>query len=273
MTADNKIEFSVVVPTYNRANLLPRALESILVQSHPAREIIVVDDGSSDATAVLLRREYPQVRYHYQRHNGVSAARNLGIRHATTRWIAFLDSDDRWHPQKLHFQAVSISNNPRIRLVHCNEVWLRNGSKVTQPEHLRKFGGSIFSQCLNHCVIAASSAVIRRDVFNDVGFFDESLKACEDYDMWLRITANEPVGFVEEALVTRFSGHGGQLSTTRWLDSYRIRALSKLLALDVLTFRQRREANLMLEKRRNIMQRGIQKRRHQRVEKRTRSTP
>jgi glycosyltransferase involved in cell wall biosynthesis len=261
VTAHPEVKFSVVIPSYNRATLLPRALDSILVQSLPACEIIVIDDGSSDETARVLRDNYPQVRYYYQRHSGVSSARNLGIRVSSEVWIALLDSDDCWHPDKLKCQARAIQENPGLRLVHTNELWIRNGVEVVQPPHLRKFGGSIFSNCLETCFIAASSTVIRRDIFADIGDFDESLKACEDYDMWLRVSANEHVGFLEQPLVTRFAGHAGQLSATKWLDSYRIRALSKLIASGVLTSSQRREADLTLQERTRIVARGVGKRR------------
>ena len=256
-----KIEFSAIVPSYNRANFLPRALESILVQSYPAREIIVVDDGSSDSTAHLIRERYPQVRYHYQRHAGVSAARNHGIANAKSQWIALLDSDDEWHPDKLGIQADAIRGHRGIRLIHTNENWFRNGLPVGQKAHQRKISDQAFEHCLGSCVIAASSCIIRQDLFADVGFFDESLKACEDYDLWLRICAREPVMLLDQALVARHSGHSGQLSqSSNNLDRYRIRAWCKLISSGVLTHDQRKLAENTLRQKSRIYTAGAMKR-------------
>ena len=255
------IEFSVIVPSYNRANLLERALNSILVQSYPAREIIVVDDGSSDATARVLREDYPEVRYYYQRHCGVSAARNHGIGLSTANWIALLDSDDAWHPEKLSEQASAVRANPLARLIHTNETWYRNGQLLQQKKHHLKFGGRIFERCLPSCAISPSSVVIRRDVFEDIGLFDESLKACEDYDFWLRFCAHEPVVYLDQPLAQRFGGHADQLSRrTPGLDRYRIKSLCRLLASGVLDEQQRRLASASLRKKIQIYIIGARKR-------------
>jgi len=256
------VEFSVIIPSYNRARLLARALDSILMQSYPAREIIVIDDGSSDSTARLIRENYPEVRYHYQRHAGVSAARNCGIRLTSSRWIALLDSDDSWTPGKLAAQAKAIRTNPSTRLVHTNEIWIRDGARLPQKRHHRKYGGQIFEHCLATCVISPSAASIRRDVFDDVGLFDESLKACEDYDLWLRICAREPVSLVDEALVVKFGGHPDQLSRrTPALDHYRITALRKLIASRALTDTYRMMALATLREKIQIYIIGAKKRR------------
>lgn len=260
-TGGKAIEFSVVIPSYNRAGLLPRALDSILLQLHPPREIIVVDDGSCDATARLLRERYPTVRYHYQRHAGVSAARNTGIGLARSRWIALLDSDDAWAPDKLREQAAAIRANDGARLVHTNEIWIRNGARLRQKRRHRKYGGRIFEYCLPRCVISPSSSVLRADVFDDVGWFDESLKACEDYDLWLRICAAEPVLFVDQPLVVKFGGHADQLSRrTPGLDRYRIKALHKLLDSGVLSGHQRALTLATLQQKIRIVINGARKR-------------
>ena len=261
MTGSYLIDFSVIIPSYNRANLLRRALDSILVQSYPPREIIVVDDGSSDGTAGLLRKHYPEVHYCYQRHAGVSAARNRGIERASSRWIALLDSDDAWLPAKLSEQARAIQANPEARLVHTNEIWYRNAELLTQKKRHQKYGGSIFARCLPLCVISPSSAVIRRDVFDDIGLFDESLKACEDYDFWLRYCAREPVMFLDQPLVNKFGGHADQLSRrTSSLDRYRIKSLRSLLASRVLTNQQRRLTHATLCEKIRIYIAGAKKR-------------
>ena len=121
---------SVVIPTHNRAVLLRRALDSVLVQSNPANEIIVVDDGSTDDTADIVARDYAAVRYLYQENRGVSAARNAGIRASQYRWIALLDSDDEWLPPKLTRQIELVRQTPGVVLCHSDEVWIRNGRRV-----------------------------------------------------------------------------------------------------------------------------------------------
>lgn len=264
MLENDRVDFCAVVPTYNRATYLSRALDSILEQSHPAREIVVVDDGSSDLTASLVRKHYPQVRYHYQRHAGVSAARNAGVSLSTSRWVALLDSDDAWHPDKLREQAQAIDANPGMRLVHTNERWIRNGEPLLQKRHHQKYGGHIFEHCLARCVISPSSAAIHRDVFTTVGWFDESLKACEDYDFWLRYCAREGIVYLDRPLITKFGGHDDQLSRrTLSLDQFRIRALCNLLDSGILSEEQKVLAIATLLEKAQIFANGARKRGHQ----------
>ena len=223
------IYISVVIPSYNRARTLGRALDSVLAQSSPVHEIIVVDDGSSDGTAGLLQREYPQARYFYQRHRGVSAARNHGIRKARGTWIALLDSDDAWLTRKLERQIAALRANPGYRIVHSNEIWLRAGQPLQQKKKHRKGGSRLFERSLELCLISPSSVLIERSLLDRQGLFDESLRACEDYDLWLRITRHEPVLFVDEPLIVKHGGHADQLSRSTGLDKFRIKALVKLL--------------------------------------------
>ncbi len=261
LVAKDRVEFSVVIPSYNRRELLGRALDSILGQSYAPREIIVVDDGSSDGTGRILRERYPDVRYYYQCHSGVSAARNRGIRAASSQWIALLDSDDAWTTDKLDAQAAAIRANREARLVHTNEIWIRNGRPLAQKRRHRKYGGSIFEHCLPRCIISPSSAVIRRDLFDDFGLFDESLRACEDYDLWLRVCARETVSFVDKPLVVKYGGHADQLSRkTAALDRYRIEALHNLLESGILTDEQRAMTNATLHEKIRIYVAGAKKR-------------
>ena len=224
-------------------------------------EVIVVDDGSSDGTAALLRYVFPNVRYLYRRHRGVSAARNEGIRAAGGDWIALLDSDDTWKSSKLERQAEALAQAPRFRLIHCDEIWMRNGRPFAQKTKHRKNGGWIFERCLHMCAISPSSALLHRSVFDNIGWFDESLPACEDYDLWLRLTAREPVLFVPEALVVKHGGHGDQLSRRMpALDRFRIKALVKLIDSGTLTGIQREAALGTLTKKLDIYITGARKR-------------
>ncbi|MGV6818185.1 MAG: glycosyltransferase family 2 protein [Thiotrichales bacterium] len=227
---------SVVIPTHNRAHLLARALDSVLAQTLPALEIIVVDDGSTDDTQVLVAERYPQCIYLKQPQVGVSAARNAGIQAASGDWIAFLDSDDAWLPGKLEAQRDCLAENPGVRLCHCEEIWIRQGRRVNPMRKHAKTGGWIYQRCLPLCVISPSAALLHRSLLEDVGAFDESLPACEDYDLWLRICAQEPVAFVDQPQIEKYGGHDDQLSQRYWgMDRFRIQALEKMLQKRVLT--------------------------------------
>lgn len=224
---------SVVIPTYNRAALLLRALESVFAQTRPPDEIIVVDDGSTDDT-VLLTSQLP-VTLIQQENRGVSAARNVGIQRARGDWIALLDSDDEWLPEKLEQQLARLRAKLDIRICHTQERWIRLGKPLKQLAKHQKFGGWIFPRCLDICLMSPSSILIHRDVFDAVGGFDETLPACEDYELWLRITARYPVAFIETPLIIKHGGHLDQLSMAHWgMDRFRIYALEKAIASDEL---------------------------------------
>jgi glycosyltransferase involved in cell wall biosynthesis len=257
---------TVIVPTYNRAGTLPRALSSILSQTSLPRHIIVVDDGSTDSTAELVRNHYPGVHYLYQPNTGVSAARNAGIRLNATlndgsEWIALLDSDDEWLPEKLERQLNTWHREPRHRLIHCDEIWIRNGLRVNPMKKHRKRGGYIFNHCLPLCAISPSAALIRRDLLDDTGLFNEDLPACEDYDLWLRICHRETVLFVAEPLLFKYGGHTDQLSRRHWgMDRFRVKALCRCLDNENLTSEQRRATLAMLEQKLDILIQGARKR-------------
>ena len=221
---------SVIIPSHNRAHCLSRCLASVLAQTRAADEIIVINDGSSDGTEALIAREYPETRLISQEHKGVSAARNAGIRESRGNWLAFLDSDDTWFPNKLERQLQEVESAPGKNLVHTNELWVRNGVRINQKRKHRKYGGWIFRHCLPVCIISPSSVMIHRRVFDQVGPFDETMPVCEDYDLWLRICARMPVAFIDEPLITKYGGHADQLSGRyRGMDRYRIAAIDRVL--------------------------------------------
>lgn len=224
------LDVSVIIPTWNRREQVCEAIASVLAQSCRPREIILVDDGSSDGTADLVRQTFPQVRLVSQPQAGVSAARNHGIRLARGEWLAFLDSDDRWAPDKLERQLAVDRIAQGCRLLHCDEIWIRHGRRVNPKQRHRKRGGWIYAHCLPLCVISPSAAVIHRSLFEDIGHFDESLPACEDYDLWLRICAREPVCFVDRPLLVKTGGHPDQLSRRYpGMDRFRLQALARQL--------------------------------------------
>ena len=242
---------SVVIPTFNREGFIEQCVVSALQQSKKPDEVIVVDDGSSDKTWDVLRtlgfsdskEERNSLRYIFQRNKGVSAARNLGIKASKFRYIAFLDSDDLWLEKKLEKQISSLeSQSIRYRLSHTNEIWVRNGVRVNAHLKHEKNGGDIFIQCLKLCCISPSSSLVDRSVFDDFGFFDENLPACEDYDFWLRFCAFEDVHFVNEHLLIKNGGHDQQLSKKHWgMDRFRVTALENLLKNESLSEFKRKE--------------------------------
>ena len=252
---------SVVIPTYNRADLVQRAVRSVLAQTRPADQVIVVDDGSTDETGPLVRIQFGSVDYLAQENRGVSAARNRGIEVATGEWIALLDSDDEWLPEKLERQMACLEQEPDYRLCHTDEIWVRRGRRVNPRRKHAKQGGWIFRDCLPLCAISPSSVLIHRSLFEEVGRFDETLPACEDYDLWLRVCSRWPVLFVPERLVVKHGGHEDQLSSRVWgLDRYRIQALEKVLGSAALGTEDRQAAIDMLVDKIDIYAAGARKR-------------
>ena len=255
------MDISVIIPTYNRKNTLPRAVESVLNQTYKPVEIIIVDDGSTDGTKEWFSEMYPLVHYIYQVNSGVSSARNTGINSARGDWIALLDSDDEWLPDKLELQVKLLQNNAELRFCHTNEIWIRNGVRINQMKKHQKYGGNIFKKCLDICRISPSSSLFHTSVIKDVGLFDESLDVCEDYDLWLRITAKYPVLFLDQPLIKKFGGHTDQLSRVfGGIEQYRIRSLEKILTSKSLSGSQSEAAKDMLIHKLQIYAKGLKKR-------------
>ncbi|MDP6339031.1 MAG: glycosyltransferase family A protein [Candidatus Marinimicrobia bacterium] len=248
MTPKSQPDISVIIPTFNRAHTLPRALDSVMVQTLQSMEIIIVDDGSTDETNAVLA-DYPGLCIISQDNRGVSAARNVGIEKAGGEWLAFLDSDDEWLKEKLENQWDAICNDDKL-ICHTEEIWIRNGQRVNPMKKHQKFGGMIYERCLPLCVISPSSVMIHRSVFEDVGVFDESLEVCEDYDLWLRICAKYSVLFIDEPLIVKYGGHEDQLSRKHWgMDRFRVKALEKMMAFGALNDEdEKATVNMILQK-------------------------
>ena len=252
---------SVIIPTYNRKHTLKRAIQSVYIQSLPPFEIIVVDDGSNDGTKEWVKQKYPDIKYIYQKNSGVSSARNKGIKIARGDWIALLDSDDEWLPNKLNEQINKIKLNLDVKILHSNEIWIRNGVRVNQMKKHKKFGGYIFEKCLDICRISPSSVMLKKAIFDDIGTFDESLKVCEDYDLWLRITSKYPVCFLDIPLIKKYGGHSDQLSKAHdGIEFYRIQSLQKILESKILSKSQTLLAINMMVNKMNIYASGLEKR-------------
>lgn len=255
------MKVSVVIPTFDRAERVERAACSALAQTVPPFEVVIVDDGSTDGTAQRLAQRLPAVRVLRQANAGVSAARNRGVESARGDWIALLDSDDEWLPDKLERQIAALARAPEFRVAHCDEIWIRNGKRVNPRHKHRKTGGWIFERCLPLCVISPSAVLLEKGLLAELGGFDETLPACEDYDLWLRLCARQPVLFVDEPLVVKHGGHPDQLSRSVWgLDRFRIQALEKALRDPVLSAGQRAAVRHQLERKLAIVIGGAEKR-------------
>lgn len=257
---DKKFQISVVIPTYNRRPLIGRAIQSVINQTYKLEEIIVVDDGSNDGSREYIEKNFPSVQYIGQSNQGVSTARNSGLRMASSDWIAFLDSDDEWFPDKIEKQVSRLKKYPEFKFCHSNEIWIRNNSEIKQNKTQQKFEGYIFEHCLDKCRISPSTVLIHKSILDSVGYFDESLFVCEDYEFWLRITAIYPVLLIKKPLIKKYAGHGNQLSTVKGgIEFHHIRVLEKLLTMD-FNFYQSRSMTKMLIKKLTIFAKGALRR-------------
>jgi len=238
---DNEM-ISVIIPTYNRVHHLKKAVSSVIDQSYRNIDIVIVDDGSTDDTRSYVRSLNSDIRYIAIPHSGVSAARNRGIEAASGEWIAFLDSDDYWHRNKLERQLHYIHSvlpkhhsHDTYLICHTDETWIRNGKRINQGKKHAKHAGWFFIPSLQRCLISPSAVLIHKTVFEKVGLFDEDFEFVEDYDLWLRITAIYPVGYLNEALTIKRGGHDDQLSKKiDGIERYRIRALEKIISSGTL---------------------------------------
>ena len=258
------MKISVVIPTFNRISLVARAIDSVLKQSLNPYEIIVVDDGSDDGTSEMIQNKYKSIKLIQQQNNGVSVARNKGIEHAEGDWIGLLDSDDEWTEKKLENQAYRLIKTPEYDFCHTNEIWIRNGVRVNQRKKHKKYGGYIFGKCLDICRISPSSVLFRKNILDHVGWFDDQLPVCEDYDLWLRITAEYRILFIDEPLIIKYGGHDDQLShSVESIEFFRIKSLENLLDRTELSTNNRVLAIQMIIKKYNIYLNGLVKRKKQ----------
>jgi len=253
---------SVIIPTFNRANVVGRAVSSVLFQSFQEIEILVVDDGSTDSTWKTIRQFGTRIQYLPLGSNfGVSAARNAGIRKSTAPFIAFLDSDDYWLPEKLAIQMDYFKQNQDIHVCQTEELWIRRGRRVNPKKKHRKPSGNIFSPSLKMCLVSPSAVMIKRAVLEEVGLFDEVLPACGAFDLWLRIAARYPFALIRKPLVVKTGGHADQLSRRfPAMDRFRIYALANLIHCKILTPSQELEAFMELQKKCRIYAKGCLKR-------------
>lgn len=258
---------SVIIPTYNRANFLKEAIQSVLNQEYFSKnvpsglfELIVIDDESTDRTSEIVRSFGSRVKYHFQEHKGVSAARNFGLKLACGKYIAFLDSDDLWKKNKIGVQMNYMKTFPETMVCYTEEIWVRRGVFANPKSKHQKYSGWIFDKVLPLCLLSLSSALFHRRVFEEVGNFDEELPACEDYDFGIRVAHKYHIHLITKPLIIKRGGHPDQLSRKYWgMDRFRIQALENALHLD-LTPQQEMLVRQELVNKCKILIGGFQKR-------------
>lgn len=248
---------SVIIPVYNRYRMLRQAVASVLCQTYRDFELIVVDDGSTDGarnigmeglepdmsavplvtdggvrpTPEVEEHAPPSFTYHRVTHTGMPGlVRNHGVKVARGKYIAFLDSDDLWMPHKLELQTALMREPAAPRISHSRELWLRGGKVVSQASQRHKRDGMLFDDALQKCIIGPSTVVMERSLFVESGGFREDLEIAEDYELWLRITPDERVGYIDTPLIVKRGGHEDQLSSKYGqIEIFRIHALLELV--------------------------------------------
>ncbi|MFV1951556.1 MAG: glycosyltransferase family 2 protein [Nitrospinota bacterium] len=261
-------EISIIIPVYNRPLLVKEAIDSVMAQTYTDFELIVVDDGSTDTTADVIQKyieTYSNIsvhlRYIYQSGLGVSAARNNGIDAANGKLTTFLDSDDLWQPNKLKRQMEFFASHPEAKICYTDEIWIRHNKRVNPCKVHQKYSGRIFEHCLPCCIISPSSVIIKKEVLEEVGLFDESLPACEDYDLWLRIAGRFKVDILPEQLIIKRNGYPEQLSRKYWgMDRFRVQAMEKHINSPYLNENEHRLLLEQLVKKYSILANGSHKR-------------
>ena len=228
---------SVIIPTYNRAVFLARAIDSVLSQNYPNFELLVVDDGSTDETQPLLASYGENITVLRQENRGPAAARNVGIRAARHPLLAFLDSDDCFVRQKLVTQVAAMEAHPDLLISYTQETWFRNGHHLNHKKRHSKEDGDIFARSLELCMVGMSTVIARRELFDRIGLFDESFPCCEDYEIWIRASIRHHFLLVDMPLTIKHGGREDQVSAQFkvGMDRFRIRALEKLLVDGSLT--------------------------------------
>jgi hypothetical protein len=226
---------SVIIPTYNRLEFLKQAIHSVESQTYPRIELIIIDDGSTDGTRSYISSLKHQA--HSISHSGKPGhVRNKGMEYAHGVYIAFLDSDDLWKEEKVKKQMDYFIHHPHIRVCHTREIWKRKDKIISQKTQKHQRSGYIFKDALKKCIIGPSTVMLHHSVLRETGMFHPGLEIAEDYELWLRITAREKVGYIDEPLVIKQAGHQGQLSEKYGhIEFFRIQALGSIIDQHILS--------------------------------------
>lgn len=256
------MRIDVIIPTYNRAALVERAIKSVLAQTYEEFHLYVVDDGSTDDTSEILAQfaSHPKITLLKQDNQGVSSARNFAVAAGTNEWISFLDSDDEWLPNKLKIQTDYLKTHPGIRFLHAEEIWIRNGVRVNPKVKHNKAGDDLFDRSLEFCLISPSTVMMKRELFNQHDGFDPAMTVCEDFDLWNKILIVEKVGFIDEFVTQKYGGHEDQLSTKFVaMDYWRIKSLVALAK----AYPEHKNITAVINKKVPILLKGYLKHGHQ----------
>lgn len=218
---------SILIPTHNRSHLIERAIQSVLHQNYPHWELHIIDDGSTDDTWSYLLSYLPSwkrqiqsfgryeksIQIHQTEHRRVSATRNFGIEKSRGEWIALLDSDDEWYPEKLKRQIQFHKDHPEFLFSQTKEVWNKKGNLQEPKGKYQKLSGRFLKESLSICMVTCSSFMAHKQTWESIGFFREEMRTCEDYDLWNRILLRGySIGLLDENLLVRYGGHDDQLS-------------------------------------------------------------
>lgn len=206
-----------------------KAIESVKTQTYTPFEIIIIDDGSTDGTSTLF--PISGVFYFKVEHCGFPGkVRNIGVEKSTGDYIAFLDSDDIWHKEKLEKQTVFINSKPKCQLLHTKEKWIMNSKVISQKKRKHNRSGNVFLDSLQGCILGPSTVLMKRALYEQFGGFNETIEVGEDYDLWLRITDREEIDYIDDELITKNAGHGDQLSFKYgFIEPFKIDVLENLI--------------------------------------------
>ena len=255
----NRDLVSVILPTFNRAWTVKEAIDSVLCQDYPHIQLIVIDDGSTDNTLELLAAYETDIMVLHQANKGVSAARNAGIKKSHGQFIALLDSDDSWDPKKISCQVDFFRDNPEALICQTEEIWIRNGKRVNPKVKHKKPSGMIFEPSLELCLVSPSAVMMRKELFEIKGYFNEDFTVCEDYDLWLRVSSTLPVFLIDKPYTIKKGGHKDQLSRFHSQDKFRIQSLMTLMESCELTQDQKEKVKKVLKKKCVIYGKGCTK--------------
>ena len=260
---------SVIIPVYNRTSLLLESVTSVVNQSFKDFELIIADDCSEEnikaavskipgISGITLKWVCPE------KHSGMAGkVRNLGVDASLSEYIAFLDSDDVWEKDKLknQYSFMQKPENKNIRISHTREKWLRGEKTVSQKSQKHKREGDIFEDALWKCIIGPSTVMMEKSLFYEAGGFREDLEVAEDYELWLKITDHEKIGYIDEMLTVKRAGDWDQLSEKYGqIEIFRIDALHSLLKQGYFKGEKKISAATVFSKKCRIYAEGCRKR-------------
>lgn len=218
----------IIIPAFERPELLNEAVGSVLAQTYDPICIYIIDDASPIPLQDQINHEDSRITFvRLHKNIGPGGARNEGVALGLAPYVTFLDSDDLWHTTKLEKQIALFEQEPALQWVHTNEEWQRHGKIVLQRTEHRKQGGLFLARAFGRCLIANSAVMFRRDFYEKHQGFNAHFPICSDFELWLRMLADSPVGFLEEALVIKRAGDWPQVSSTPETDRYRVLALHR----------------------------------------------